>query len=72
MFETVALYCERNYGTLYDRDEEFFICPECGEPIYKDDWRDNDFFLGNPPFNWKEPHYYCPICENHLGGECID
>ena len=29
-FRDVAKYCETIYGIQYDRDEEFFICPECG------------------------------------------
>ena len=51
-WKTVAEYCEKIYGIQYDRDEEFFICPECGEPIYNDDW-------DNPDWDWQ----FCPICE---------
>lgn len=36
--------CPVNYG------EGFFICPECGEPIYSCDWQDHDFNT-------------CPVCE---------
>ena len=49
-FKDVAKYCETVYGVQYDRDEEFFICPDCGEPIYRKDWEDHE--------NWDE----CPIC----------
>lgn len=45
-----ASYCEKTYGTYVDWDEEFFICPECGEPIYKCDWDDHE--------SWT----VCPIC----------
>lgn len=51
-FKDIAKYCETIYGVQYDRDEEFFICPECGEPIYFEDWDS----VGE---NWKT----CPICE---------
>jgi hypothetical protein len=46
-----ARYCEKTYGAYVDWDEEFFICPECGEPIYKCDWDDH------------EPWTVCPVCE---------
>lgn len=37
---------------MVDFDEKFFICPECGEPVYADDWEDTDF-----------DGVKCPICE---------
>lgn len=46
-----AEYCEKTYGAYVDWEEEFFNCPECGEPIYKCDWEDND--------TWT----ICPVCE---------
>ncbi len=49
-WERVARHCEEEYGTHIDWDEEFFICPECGEPIYKVDWEDEEL-------------YACPVCE---------
>ena len=46
------------YGTQVDYEEEFFICPECGESIYAEDWEDYE--------NWDK----CPICEfNFKEGE---
>ena len=51
-FKDIAKYCETIYGIQYDRDEEFFICPECGEPIYFEDWDDIEE-------NWET----CPVCE---------
>lgn len=40
------------YGSFVDWDERFYICPECGEPIYECDWNEN-----------KLRDVYCPICE---------
>lgn len=37
-WEEAALYCNNIYGSYIDVEEQFFICPECGEPIYKEDW----------------------------------
>ena len=48
-WEKVAWHCEEEYGTHTDWDEEFFICPECGEPIYKDDWDEDELRV-------------CPVC----------
>ena len=38
-WEKMAHLIEVNYGGHVDWDEEFFECPECGEPIYKCDWQ---------------------------------
>lgn len=38
------------YGCSVNYEEGFFICPECGEPIYSCDWQDHDFNT-------------CPVCE---------
>jgi predicted RNA-binding Zn-ribbon protein involved in translation (DUF1610 family) len=47
-FET-AVYCEETYGVHTDMKEGFFVCPECGEPLYNIDF----------PFHcWDE----CPVC----------
>ena len=52
-----AIYCEETFGIHVDTREGFFICPECGEPIYECDWRGHD---------WD----YCPICNfNFMEGE---
>lgn len=46
-----AIMCEELYdGTLVNLKEGFFVCPECGEPIFEEDWRDHD--------DWE----VCPIC----------
>ena len=34
-WDRLANEVELVYGGYVDRDEEFFICPECDEPIYK-------------------------------------
>ena len=66
MFERIAKHCEKVYGINYDREERFFECPECGEPIYEDDWDEADFCL-TPWNNFpKKQHYHCPICEMHI------
>ena len=49
-FKEAALYCEETYGTFIDLEEEFFNCPECGEPILYEDW----YNLTN--------YWHCPIC----------
>ena len=42
-------YCEEVYGTTLDTKEGYFVCPECAEPLYFEDW---------PKHNWET----CPIC----------
>lgn len=37
MWEIVAMEMQETYGAMVDFDEKFFICPECGEPVYADD-----------------------------------
>ena len=57
-WKDAAKYCRREYGVYVDNGEGFFICPECGESIYAEDWEDYE--------NWDE----CPICEfNFKEGE---
>ena len=48
-WKNIAHYLEDEYGIFVDWDEEFFICPECGEPIYECDWQGDE--LGA-----------CPVC----------
>lgn len=50
----VANMVERNYGCYVDWDEEFYIYPECDEPIYKCDY----------PFI--RVGMICPVCENEI------
>ena len=49
-WKDAAKYCRREYGVYVDNGEGFFICPECGESIYAEDWESHE--------NWNE----CPIC----------
>ena len=48
-WERTARRCEEEYGIQVDFEERFFICPECGEPIYKDDWEPDELDT-------------CPVC----------
>lgn len=45
-----AIYCEEVFGSFVCWEGEYFNCPECGEPIYKCDWKEHDFTL-------------CPVCD---------
>ena len=58
-WEKIAHYVEKECGCQVDWDEEFFVCPECAEPIYKCDWVEEDYFMGHK-FTGKA---YCPVCE---------
>ena len=49
---TAAVYCEETYGVHVNMKEGFFICPECGEPIYECDF---------PDHGW----HSCPVCETY-------
>lgn len=48
-WEEAAAAIEEIYGGVVDYNERFFVCPECGEPIYEDDWLTCAFIC-------------CPIC----------
>ena len=48
-WDYVATFVERDYGAYVDWDEEFFECPECGEPLLNEDWPRHDWDI-------------CPIC----------
>ncbi len=50
-WQYVATFVEKDYGSYVDWDEEFFICPECGEPIYKCD------------YPYIDSGMICPVCE---------
>lgn len=40
------------YGSHVDYVEEIYVCPECGEPIYLEDWQTQDL-----------ENFLCPVCE---------
>ena len=61
-WDKVARKVHKETGTFVDWDEEFFLCPECGEPIYKCDWQEEDYTLGHL-YHGK---FYCPICEEEI------
>lgn len=52
----MARHVETYFGSLVDRDEMFFVCPECDEPVYFDDWN-GDYELARG---------CCPICGQKL------
>lgn len=61
-FELAADFCNGAYGCELIFDEETsrleaFVCPSCGEPLYKDDWSDKE------TENWM----VCPICGDTFG-----
>lgn len=45
-----GVYCEETYGMSLNTAEGYFVCPECGEPLFCEDWKDHD---------WSK----CPICD---------
>ena len=55
-WDYIANLVEVNYGSQVDWEERFFVCPNCGEPIYECDWADIDLINGNDD-------YICPVCE---------
>ena len=46
-----ANFVEAVCGAFVNREEEFYICPECGEPVYADDWSEAEL-----------SEELCPIC----------
>ncbi len=61
-FKLAADYCEEAYGCEVIEEKNVvigFICPNCGELIYSEDWTDED------TDNWT----LCPICEEFFGEE---
>ena len=52
-----AKYVSETYGAYVDWEEEFFECPECGEPIYSCDWGKEDLLTDVGDF-------FCPVCES--------
>lgn len=63
-WSTVASCVENVYGGIVDWDEEYFVCPDCGEPIYIDDFSDFEVIPAvQTKINQEDNEYYiCPIC----------
>lgn len=61
MWEARAKEVEEVYGGFADWKEAFYICPECGEPIYKCDWNEDEL-----------TKFLCPICEDGYTEEEYD
>jgi len=54
IFDRLCTAADEEYGMCIDREEGWFTCPECGEPVYLCDWKDEDFNT--------EEGFGCPIC----------
>ena len=59
-WEEIAKKVAEDFGVMVDDEDRFFICPECGEPIYEDDWKERDYL------NTNKKIWYCPICGKAL------
>lgn len=51
MWESRAKYVELVFGAYVNWEERFYVCPECGEPVFECDWDVNDLCDA-----------ICPIC----------
>lgn len=56
-WEINAMFAHKEYGSYVDLDECYYICPFCGEPVYKEDWDEKVL-----------DKYLCPICEDEDEG----
>ena len=45
-----AVYCEETFGMSLNTKEGYFVCPECGELLFEQDWKGH---------SWE----VCPICD---------
>lgn len=63
-WNTVASCVENIYGGIVDWGEEYFVCPDCGELIYADDFSDFEVIPAvQTKINQEDNEYYlCPIC----------
>lgn len=53
-WEKNAIYVNDIYGAYVNWEDHFYKCPECGEPIYEDDWSEKEL-----------RDYFCPVCEDY-------
>ena len=61
MWEVRVKEVEEIYGGFVNWEEAFYICPECGEPVYKCDWNEDEL-----------TKFLCPICEDGYFNEDED
>lgn len=57
-WEKAAKICKKKYGVFVSSDG-WFECPECGEPILKEDWEDENLI-------------HCPVCEYNFDTDKYD
>jgi hypothetical protein len=48
------MFAQKEYGAYVDWEERFYSCPFCDEPIYEEDWADEEY-----------GEFLCPICEDY-------
>ena len=53
-WESNAMFAQKEYGAYVDWEERFYSCPFCDEPIYEEDWADEEY-----------GEFLCPICEDY-------
>lgn len=56
VWQRYATYLADECGVFVDWEEEFYICPKCGKPVYECDWGIISLI-----------QFVCPIC--HWEGE---
>lgn len=52
IWEENAEFLVEDIDCFVDWEERYYICPNCGEPIYECDWEPRELEL-----------YMCPVCE---------
>jgi hypothetical protein len=53
VWERNANHVAVTYGAHVDWEERFYECPSCGEPVYEEDWTEDELC-----------NCICPICED--------
>ena len=53
-WESNAIFAQKEYGAYVDFEERFYSCPFCDEPIYEDDWEEDEYC-----------EFLCPICKDY-------
>lgn len=58
-FKHFAETVESDFGSDFDREEGYVVCPECAEPIYDEDWYTDEYmeYTATGHRVWR-----CPIC----------